>query len=308
MLKVFFDKKIITVEDIKLSANYGGQDIFSIVPFLNESLYYDVLVPCLGRHNESLYTQMYYTGTNIIQHVDNIHDCDICVLPFRFNIEDKRVYEICKYAKEYNKKVVCFFTSDITDTYNLPDNLILFRTSIYKSKKQNNERVMPALHPEHFCNFTENVDNKISFCGQLTTLRNRIVQSILKINVPTDFIYRQGFWAPEVGSKIKARKQYYANLSKNRYTLCIRGEGNFSFRFYEALSFGRIPILIDTDNDLPFNNIIDWSKHIIRIQESEIPLLPRLLEEDNRCMMSNREMWREYLSVNGYTKNFIKDL
>ena len=308
MTKFYLNKELLTVDDIKTAANFGGQDIFLLIPFLTEDLYYNVLTPILGTHNESLYTQLYYTGNNIIEQVKDIKNCDYSVIPFRFDYKDTRVHTICNYAKKYNKRVISFFTSDSSDTYNLPDNLILFRTSLYKSKKQNNERVMPALHPEHFSGDINIPKKEISFCGQVTQLRHNIIHKIINLNIPTNFIYRQGFWAPEVGSKIKARKQYYTNLSNNRYTLCIRGEGNFSFRFYEALSFGRIPILIDTDNDLPFNNIIDWSKHIIRIQESEIPLLPRLLEEDNRCMMSNREMWREYLSVNGYTKNFIKDL
>jgi len=308
MNKFYLNKEYLTINDIKVSANYGGQDLFSVVPFLSESLYYETLVPELGTHNESLYTQLYYTGANFIQSTDSVDNCDLSVIPFRFNIEDIRVHQICEQAKRYNKKVVSFFTSDADDLYNLPNNLILFRTSLNKNKRQNNERVMPALHPDHFNDFTENVSNKISFCGQVTPLRHNIIQKIHNLNISTDFIYRQGFWAPEVGSKIKARKQYYTNLSNNRYTLCIRGEGNFSFRFYEALSFGRIPILIDTDIDLPFNSIIDWSKHIIQVKEDEIHLLPQLLKDDTRSMQGNRNLWKEYLSVNGYAKNFTKDI
>jgi len=308
MTKFYLNKEHLTIEDIKTSCNFGGQDIFLLVPFLSEDLYYDVLVPKLGNHNESQYTQWFYTGATTIEQSSTVENCDYSIIPFKFNINDDRLHQICKEAKKYNKNVISFYTDDNSSNINIPENLILFRTSLYRSTKQKNERIMPGLHTDHFCNFINNVQNGISFCGQLTQLRYNIIQKILSLKLSTDFIYRQGFWAPEIKTKTKAKKQYYNNLLNNRYALCIRGEGNFSFRFYEALSFGRIPILLDTDDILPFSKIIDWSKHIIRIKEDEIHLLPQLLKEDNRSMLDNRNLWKEYLSIDGYAKNFTRDI
>lgn len=306
MLKFFLNKQYLTEKDIITSANYGGQDIFLLVPFLSETIYYDTLIPNLNRHNESLYTKIYYSGKNFIEQT-NLENCNYSILPFKFDQNDKRVLQICNYAQNYNKQVIAFHTDDCTDRFSLPKNLILFKTSVNKNTIQNKERVMPALHPDHFSGFTE-YQNAIGFCGQITLLRQQIIQNILQTNIKTDFIFRQGFWAPEVGSKVKARKQYYTNLLNNKYALCIRGSGNFSFRFYEALCFGRIPILIDTDTVLPFSNIIDWNKHIIFIKQDEIKNLPELLEQDKRCMHENRKLWEEYFSIEGYARNFTKDI
>ena len=306
MVKLFLNKLLLTKEDIELAANYGGQDIFLLVPFLSEDVYYSSLVPKICNHNESLYTKWGFTGKNFIQEV-NLQDSLYSVVPFKFNIQDQRVTNICQAAKQHNKTVVSFYTDDSSELYNLPANLIVFRTSINKSTIGKNERVMPALHPDHFAGFTEHQDT-IGFCGQITPLRYEIIQNILQTNIKTDFIFRQGFWAPEVGSKIKARKQYYTNFLNSKYALCIRGAGNFSFRLYEALCFGRIPILIDTDTTLPFSKIIDWNKHIIFIKQEQIKTLPKLLEQDKRCMYANRKLWEDYFSIEGYARNFIKDI
>lgn len=303
----FLNKHLLTVEDIKTAANYGGQDIFLVIPLLSESLFYEHLVPALCNHNESLYTKMFFSGQNSICYADNLESCDVSIVPFKFKKEDTRVRDICEAAKKYKKTVIAFSTDDDVESYVLPENLFLYRTSVNKSSCQINERVMPALHPDHFFGFID-YKNSISFCGQLTELRYRVLQKINNTGIDTDFIIRRGFWAPEVGSKIKARKQYYENLLNNRYALCIRGEGNFSFRFYEALCFGRVPILIDTDTVLPFERKIEWEKYIIRIKEDEIPELSNYIARDTRCMKENRELWETYFSVEGYTKNFYKEL
>lgn len=306
MLKVHLNKQYLKTQDIETAANYGGQDIFLLAPFLSEDLYYKILIPKLGNHNDSLYTKTYFSGQQYLKQVD-LQNCDYSVIPFKFNHTDNRVLQICQEAHKNNKLVVTFYTDDNTEKISLPDNLILYRTSTNKSTIQKNERVMPPLHPDHFFGFAD-FEDSIGFCGQLTQLRYEIIQVLQQINVKKDFIFRQGFWAPEINSKIKARKQYYSNLLNNKYALCIRGSGNFSFRFYEALCFGRIPILIDTDTILPFKNIIDWNKHIIFIKQNELSKLPDLIKQDTRSMQENRKLWEKYFSIEGYIQNFHKDI
>ena len=68
----------------------------------------------------------------------------------------------------------------------------------------------------------------------------------------------------------KLRKEFYRNIENTDYTLCVRGGGNFSARLYETLALGRIPIFINTDCTLPFNNEIDWKKHLVWVEYDEI--------------------------------------
>jgi hypothetical protein len=48
------------------------------------------------------------------------------------------------------------------------------------------------------------------------------------------------------GSELRTamRQEYVDSVFENSYSLCIRGAGNWSYRLFEALSAGRIPVLI----------------------------------------------------------------
>ncbi|HJU48582.1 MAG TPA: exostosin family protein, partial [Gaiellaceae bacterium] len=99
------------------------------------------------------------------------------------------------------------------------------------------------------------------------------------------------------------------------YVVCARGGGNFSYRLYEALSLGRIPIFIDTDCVLPFETEIDWRSLCVWVDERELDEIgDRLaafhaaldgdgLEERQReC----RRVFETYLSVEGFFRHLAR--
>jgi len=59
------------------------------------------------------------------------------------------------------------------------------------------------------------------------------------------------------GSQASTRA-FADHLSRTTYVLCPRGCENYSFRVYEALRFGRVPVIINTDMVLPSG--IDWQR------------------------------------------------
>lgn len=99
-------------------------------------------------------------------------------------------------------------------------------------------------------------------------------------------------------------KEFVENLLGNAYTVCLRGAGNFSYRFYEALAAGRIPLFINTDCALPFADEIDWKKHCVWVEESQIPQAGAILrrfhdqltpEAFAQLQAANRKLWEDYL-------------
>ena len=62
-----------------------------------------------------------------------------------------------------------------------------------------------------------------------------------------------------------ARPGFVRNMKQSDYVLCARGAGNFSIRFYETLALGRIPLYIDTNAPLPFEDSIDWDRYLVRV-------------------------------------------
>lgn len=70
-----------------------------------------------------------------------------------------------------------------------------------------------------------------------------------------------------------ARREYVENMQQSDFVLAPKGDGNYSLRFFEALSLGRIPILIDTDVSLPGSD--EWYKDVcVRVSWRDIGQLP----------------------------------
>lgn len=286
-------------------------ELFFIVPYIGPDLYNNILQNA-NWWNEGLFTKLYFNGS--IHKRVSLPECDIVCIPFKYSQEDARITTICSEAQKYNKKVIAIFNDDYTGSFNLPVNLILFRTSAYKSKLGRNERILPVLVPDHSSivniNPAADIRASVGFCGHAEGIRGRILQSVENVlgSSQCDFIIRPTFYHHTGQVNIFTRREYCKNIADNLFTLCIRGAGNFSYRFYEALSMGRIPILIDTDNALPFDQEIFWDNYIIKIQESDIDKLPSLIKSCKINPIEVRRLWEEYFSPEGYTNNFYKDL
>ena len=95
------------------------------------------------------------------------------------------------------------------------------------------------------------------------------------------------------------------------FTLSPRGYGRSSFRFFESILLGSIPIYIYDDiNWLPYQNIIDYSKFSIILHQNEIHRLPILLEEltSEKLVILQEELHKHsnYFGLE-YMCNYIKN-
>ena len=96
------------------------------------------------------------------------------------------------------------------------------------------------------------------------------------------------------------------------YALVTRGEGNFSYRLYEVLSCGKIPLFVDTDCVLPYDGIIDWRKYCVWVDEEEIDMIgERIVEFHERITPARfvelqgeiRRLYEEWVSPVGFFRN-----
>lgn len=153
--------------------------------------------------------------------------------------------------------------------------------------------------------------------------RVRAILSILKSKtLKNNFIIRSnfGFGGPVGGlypGGIKElndsfRQEYVKNIIESDYTLCVRGYGNNSIRFFEALCCGRIPVFVNTDCVLPFDFIIDWKKYCVWVEEKDINKIPeKILEFHNKLSLEEfvqlqikiRNIWKEYFTPEGFYRN-----
>lgn len=89
--------------------------------------------------------------------------------------------------------------------------------------------------------------------------RIEAIQTLLEKSQKRDFVgqleivERQGFGGTE-----HELSEYKNHLRNSTYVICARGSENYSFRLYETLNYGRIPVIVDTEMVLPKE--IDWQQ------------------------------------------------
>ena len=102
--------------------------------------------------NESRYKNVIETCKQLFVYTDNIKDCDIIVFPYKFNgIQDKTFKILYSLSIKLNKKLYVFFNDDYDKPiipYN--KNIVIYRTSFYKSNRLLNEFSLPAFSPDYF--------------------------------------------------------------------------------------------------------------------------------------------------------------
>lgn len=218
-----------------------------------------------------------YSESNIINYItDNldykktsINDSDyILSSKFVFGLYDSNsIQNIINTYENINKKVIIFLVTDSTNKLYIPNNVLLFRTSLYKSLISNNEYILPYVWEKinkPFNILKKTVKPIVGFCGHVDGHRVNIINEIKNNNnLTANFIIRKDFWGGKPNDP-GLFNEFTNNIINSHFTICNRGRGNFSMRFYQTLSAGRIPILVDTDMVFPFEDEIDWESIIIK--------------------------------------------
>jgi hypothetical protein len=115
----------------------------------------------------------------------------------------------------------------------------------------------------------------------------------------------------------RVREEYVRNMVESDYILCSRGAGNFSYRLYETLSCGRIPVFVDTDCVLPYDFVAPWREHLVWVDESELASLGDRVaafhealsdREFEDLQRSCRRLWDEYIAPEGFFTRFHEHL
>lgn len=203
------------------------------------------------------------------QMVDTMEECDI-MISSGFAWGDPsygpQQTKLLEHGKR-NKKVAAFWVTDSEDTFSVPKNVFFFRTSLHRSFRMPTEDVLAfvfdPLDPAMFYILPTTSKPIVGFCGGVWACRKGIVELLKKDDrFTTNFIEREHFGHPD-------KVAYEDNIRGSHFTICNRGNGNFSMRFYHTLSVGRIPILIDTDLVLPFYDEIPWDNICVRAHSDQ---------------------------------------
>ena len=107
------------------------------------------------------------------------------------------------------------------------------------------------------------------------------------------------------------------NLRDNCFNVCMRGAGNFSYRLYETMMMGRIPIIINSDQVFPFGDILNYEEFSIIINFDDVSSIEKLIgdwlstktpQDLVDIQNKNRDIWLTYMSPQGWLNNFTKEM
>jgi hypothetical protein len=213
------------------------------------------------------------------------------------------------------KKTLVFVVADYEDKLPVPKSLILLRTSIRKSIRAHNELPLPYVWSSYEQNSEACISEAkpcVGFCGLASKPRRKLIKTFLASpDIICNFICRDKFWGGSPHDKMLTQ-EFDNNMAGNSFILAPRGKGNFSMRFYQALSAGRIPVLVDTDNLLPFSENISWKDKII-FESNEKRCAERVLEvfRSGAYLSMQREcrqVYEQYFSFENYFKELSEVL
>lgn len=133
-------------------------------------------------------------------------------------------------------------------------------------------------------------------------------------HIKSAFIVRNFFSSHKKTIRIdsdRVRQEFLDNITKNDLALTVRGDGNASIRFYEALSLGRIPVVIDTDGIFPLEDIINYHDFCLFIPFEKINCADTMIQKFYNEMSPEdflmkqklaREIFEKYLRVDKFYK------
>jgi hypothetical protein len=148
---------------------------------------------------------------------------------------------------------------------------------------------------------TKEPDLLFSFVGSLTHSCRR---PLFELRHPASCVERVHdfmFWRSEAPNHQASRRRYGEILSRSRFVLCPRGTATSSFRLYETIAAGRVPVIISDDWVPPSGP--DWDSFSLRVPEREHERIVQRIEaaDPNWSAMSTA-------ARNAYAQFFAEDV
>lgn len=113
----------------------------------------------------------------------------------------------------------------------------------------------------------------------------------------------QPFWT-DTGGHQQFKQQYAEKILRSRFVLCPRGIGTSTFRLFETMQSGRVPVIM-SDAWVPVSGI-DWDRCALRVAERDIGRLPEICLEAlprwDALARQARAVWQEWFSPAGMGK------
>jgi Exostosin family len=246
-------------------------------------------------------------------------NCPFKMHVFTESLEDADAILFINRGRDYNKllqenpilkKHICK-----SFLYESSDSPIDFLPGVYvampkRSFNHKRHRVYSYLTPinefieQYSINYKQAPDLLFSFMGAATSpVRKTLFRKQLFMKHPDVVIENTSSWSnwdTNHPLRHERTKRYAEILARSKFVLCPRGGATASYRLFETMQMGRVPIIIADDWVAPAS--LCWSEFSIRVPEGKIAHIPQLLTEyqDRYDEMGKRarQVWEDWFSPN----------
>ena len=265
-------------------------------------------------HNNSIGIEGYFYNYYINEEINT----ELTYLPIQWtnylvkNKYGKDIEMLKSFINRLDFKNNKFFTITQYDggpLVNLNNTIVFSCSGMFNTPKNNNLSYIniPLLTEKQTPNFISRKKNKVGYLGRNT---HKIREELLKIYQHLDGYELINYFGTSASKK--DNKIFRKLTSQSIFTLCPRGYGPTSFRLYESINLGSIPIYISDDFILPFQDKIDWEKLALLIKLEDIDSIhkkvEKILNNNKHIEMLNygKECNVKYFNME-YTSNYISE-
>ena len=102
-------------------------------------------------------------------------------------------------------------------------------------------------------------------------------------------------------------------MERSIFSLCPRGYGPTSFRLYEAIQAGSIPVYVFDNCWLPYEQSLEWNSFAVLIPSDKIVEMEHILrsispEEQEKMRTKGLELYEEWFTIPGVYNRIIGKL
>jgi hypothetical protein len=145
-----------------------------------------------------------------------------------------------------------------------------------------------------------------SFMGAYTGASDRLG---VRSHLVTTLASQQGFY---FGRGLY--REFVAITSRSRFALCPRGYGPSSFRLYEAMALGAVPIYVWAEIEwLPWRDALDWGTLCISVEADEVDRIPELVhahtpDDVQAKRLAIAHVFDDYFTLRGTCERIVERL
>ena len=193
------------------------------------------------------------------------------------------------------------------------DHVIAFLPGVYVNvgKRWHNRRTITGPYLQmaywnHVSYVPFDSDCRYLYCFVGSSRTHAIRRAVMKLMHPRGYLEDTSVTAAQstggpfdmVAYRQEDKTRYGEVISQSKFVLCPRGYGCSTWRLFEALKAGRVPVIISDQWVEPAGPA--WETFSIRVKQRDVADVPKLLEsresEAEEMARNAREVWEQWFS------------